>query len=147
MKILAGLKTGADFEHLAQIFFGGARVSGGFKDNEHALLQVAGDVPAGVEDVRDVRLAVFVEGSWYADDGGADFADAAEIGGSGKGAGARHVGHLGRGDVSDITAALVESVNLRGVNIQAQNRHPASGELKRQRQAHITQSDHTDFHA
>src|SRR5881296_2033592 len=60
MKIFSCLEPGANLQHLAQVFIGRAGIRRGFQYDEHALLQMTRDVAASIENVRDIRLAIFV---------------------------------------------------------------------------------------
>src|SRR5204863_4759153 len=84
VKVAARLQAGADLEDFAQVFVRGARIGGGFEDDESSLLEVPGNVASGIQDVGNVGFAVFIQGRGDTDDDGLDFANAAEVARGGK---------------------------------------------------------------
>src|SRR6185437_13136317 len=74
------------------------------------------------------------------------FLDAAEIFRGGKLARFDLVSNGGGFDVFDVAASLVERGDLRRVHIQTQHAHARPGELKRQRQTDVTETNNGYFH-
>ena len=61
MKVFAGGKARASFEHVSQLGVGRAGVGGRLEDDKRASLQMGGDRFAGGEDVGDIGFAVLAE--------------------------------------------------------------------------------------
>ena len=76
--------------------------------------------------------------SWNADDEGADLAYTAEVARSRKAAGMDDFGDGFGRDMLDIALALVERIDLAGIDVKAQHGHAGTRELERQWQTDIS---------
>lgn len=101
---------------------------------------------AGFEDVADVRLTVLVEGGGHADQDGFDLGDAGEVGGGFEGAGFADRGDLRGLDMLDVGAARVDGVDLRRVDVEAEDGDLRLGEAEAERKPDIAETDDGDFH-
>ncbi len=88
------------------------------------------DGPAGFENIREVRLAVFVQRRGNADDDAFDLSDPAEIGGGVEVPAGDGISHRFVGDVLDVAFATREQFYLGSVNIQADDEDARARELQ-----------------
>src|SRR5258706_15736646 len=106
-----------------------------------------GDAGAGLEDVGNVWFTILVERRRHADDYGLDFLDLAEIARSVEAARFDLLYDGATLNMLDVALAGVAGLDLGRIDIQAKHPRAASGELQRQRQTDISQSNNGDFHA
>ena len=79
MEIGAGLQAGAFLQNLAEIFVGRAGIGRGLQDDELSFLQIRADGFAGLQDVRNVGLAILVQRRGDTDDDRVDVFHAGEV--------------------------------------------------------------------
>jgi hypothetical protein len=121
---------------------GRARVRRRLEDHELALVQVAGNLVGGGDDVRDVRILRLVERRRHADVDRVGLLEDGEVGGRQEAAGAHRGRDVGRGHVADMRAALPEPGDFRLVDVDSVHGESGTGEFDRQREAHVAEADH-----
>ena len=95
---------------------------------------------AGVENIRNIRLPVFVQRSRHANNDRLHFLDPAEIRGCAKPSGFYKASNTSRSDVFDVTPALINGRNLGRINVQSQNGGVGPRKLQRQGQPDVSQT-------
>jgi hypothetical protein len=113
-----GAAQSRSFENWKDEFFGGARVSGGFKDNELALLQIRLDGDGSLLDETEIRLAAFVERSRDANEDGVNVLEALEIGGGIKVAAVHELLNFVLANVLDVGFARIEHGDFSGIGVK-----------------------------
>ena len=126
-------------------FLGGARIRGGFKDDELALLQMRVDGDGGVFDVAQVGFASFVERGGDADDDGVDFLQLCEISGSAEVLAVDELLDFGLWDVLDIRLARVEHRHLFRVGVKSGDLVARFGEAQSEGEADVSAANDADF--
>ena len=140
--VFADFQT-AFFHARQQLFFGCARIGGGFQRQDLAGAQIRFHRVGGVDDETHVRFAVFVQRGRHAQNHGFHFADAGEVGGGLETGGAGGGDFVGR-DVFDIGFAVVQFIDLFGVDVETQHLEAGFGVAQHQRQADVAQADDAD---
>ena len=135
---IAGCTQAGGFEDRHDLFLGGARIGGGLEDDQLTDPQMAGDVVGRAEDVAEIRLAMPAQGSGEADKDHVTTRELRHIGGgmevrrpaSGSG------DALGS-DVGYVRTAVVEGLDLGGVDVEGHDREARFTEEQRQRQTDV----------
>lgn len=146
MEVHTRLQPGARLEHLAQVCVRRPGIGGGLQHHQRALLQVARDRFASLEDVGNVRLPILVQRRGHAEDDRRHFLHPPKIGGRRKSPGLHGIANGGRWNMFDIAATRIDRGHLCPVNVQPDDFHFVPGKLQAQRQPDITQSDDGNFH-
>ena len=123
---------------------GRARVGRRLQHDELARAQGPGDVVGGLLDVTEVRLQVFSERRRDATDQDVGLAHSAEVGGGVEPGALVQAGDQLRAQVLEIALALLEGVDLVGIDVKAQGREAGAVERGEQRQTDVTQTDDAD---
>src|SRR5713226_3512281 len=97
---------------------------------------------AGLADVAEIRLASFRQRCRDANNHGVHVLEAARVGGRLKSAGADQLGHSTAGDVTNVTLAGLQLLDLLAVDIKTNHWIPAPGEGLGQGKTDVTQPDH-----
>ena len=146
VKILSCFQTRSGLQHRAEVFVGRARISGGLQNHHRALPQMRRNRNGRLDDVGNVRLAVFVQWRRHADDDRLHGLDFIEICRSRKAFG-RELGLDGLAfDVLDVTLSLVQGIYFDRIDIQSEHFDSRPCELQRKRKPDITQPDDRNFH-
>ena len=131
MEIGAGSEAGAFFQDGAEFAVSGARVSGGFEDDERAFFEEWSDRLAGVEHVAEVRFAEVVEWCGYAENDSSHLADAGKIGGGLQFPGVSLGGNFLSGNVLNIAFSGIDGVRLAWIDVQSEDSGSRTCKLQR----------------
>ncbi|MCY1522314.1 hypothetical protein D9M68_571620 [compost metagenome] len=129
-------------QHRHAVFFGGARIDGGFIDDDVAALEHGADRFAGLDQRRQVGLLVFVDGGRHGHDEHVGLAQFCAVCGVRQFGG---FGQLGVADFQRMVVAGLQGLDAARIDIETDNR-TLLAELDCKRQTDIAQADDGEFH-
>ena len=92
---------------------------------------------------RDVGILRFRQRSGHGNRDGITLAKPGHVGGGLQPSRGQNLGQLFIRDVIDVAGSLVDAVHDLGIDVEAQSTQAGSGDLHRQRQPYVTETDHT----
>ena len=140
VEVFASFESGS-FEDWLHDFVGCAGIGRAFEDDKLTFAEIFGDGAAGLLDVVHVRLAVFGERGWYAEDKGIRLFELLHVAGGVEAAGSDHFLDMLVRDVLEWRFAGIDAIDGVRIDIEAYNGSTAANELDSERKADIAQAD------